>query len=125
MKPKKKNPFYGYFSSIQFFLALNQQTNNMYHDMGYPSHNYANYLTQFEPSGYGEPVHYMHHLSGVSVPTSTPTPPPPYNNQMHHQHLAMMQSHENRTWYQPPIAATSHTDHRYSTQYREKKYKQI
>lgn len=99
----------------------------MYHDMGYPSHSYANYLGQFESNAYGEPVHYMHHLS-AAVPASASTavaaqapPPPSYtSDSMHHQHTAMMQSHENRTWYQPPI--TPQSDHRYSLKKRKKKH---
>lgn len=91
-------------------VALNQPASIMYHDMGYPSHSYANYLAQYESNAYGDSAHYAHHLSAVPVPP----PPPPYANEspMHHQHLAMMQPQENRTWYQPPIAVTPQSDHR-------------
>lgn len=94
--------------------------------MGYPSHSYANYLGQFESNAaYGDPVHYMHHLSAaapttVAAATTTTAPPPPppappyANDPLHHQHMAMIHSHENRTWYQPPIAVTPQLDHRYS-----------
>nr|AUO38590.1 methoprene-tolerant [Sitodiplosis mosellana] len=90
----------------------------MYHEMGYPSHSYTNYLGQFESNTYAEPVHYMQNLS-AAIPASSvaalpppPPPPPPYTSDpMHHQHMAMMQSHENRTWYQPPIAVTPQPDH--------------
>lgn len=98
----------------------------MYHDMGYPSHNYANYLAQYESSSYGDAAHFMHHLSTVPVgsqssltpqpPQPPPPPPPPYTNDpLHqHQHLPIMHPAENRTWYQPPMAVTPHTDHRYN-----------
>lgn len=105
------------------FVALNQQTSIMYHDMGYPSHAYPNYLTQFNSNAYGDPVHYMQHLS-TAVPVSTPPPSPllpplSYTNDLmqhhhhHHQHRSMM-PHENRIWYQPPIAIMPQLDHRYS-----------
>lgn len=112
-------------------IAFNQQASTMYHDMGYPSHGYANYLAQYESSSYGDATHFMHHLSSVPVgsqlpvpslaapppPPPPPLPPPPYANEpLHqHQHLPIMHhSPENRTWYQPPMAITPHSDHRYT-----------
>lgn len=100
---------------LLIFAASNQQTPNMYHDMGYPFHGYTNYLTQFESNTYREPVPYMHHMSGVpmSQPPPQPVPPPPppsYTDDP--MHMAMMQSHDNRAWYQPPI--TPQPDLRYS-----------
>lgn len=114
----------------------------MYHDMGYPSHNYAaNYLTPYgdmmNTNAYGrndggngggvggsnDSIHFMRHLS--TVPTSPSTVPSSipsimnnsqsfsHDSMHHHSHaMAMMQTHENRTWYQPPIAAVSQPDHR-------------
>lgn len=95
-----------------FSVASNQPEPNMYHDMGYPSHSYANYLAQYESNAYGDSAHFTHHLAAVPLPP--PPPPPPYTSDpMHHQHLAMMQPQQNRTWYQPPIAVTPQIDHRY------------
>lgn len=105
--------------TLRFYsIAPNQQQSSiMYHDMGYPSHSYANYLVQYESNAYSDSVHYMHHLTAIPVPPQPPIPPPPpyvNNDPMHHHHLAMMQSQENQTWYQPPIAVTPHADHRYT-----------
>lgn len=104
------------------FAAFNQQASNMYHDMGYPSHGYTNYLAQFESNSYRETVPYMQHFAGVPmsqtplpVPVPPPPPPPYTDDPMHHQHMAMMQSHDNRTWYQPPIGSTPQPDHRYTS----------
>lgn len=108
-------------------IAFNQQASTMYHDMGYPSHGYSNYLAQYESSSYGDATHFMHHLSSVPVgsqlpvpslvpPPPPPLPPPPYADDPLHQrqHLPIMHPPpESRTWYQPPLAVTPHSDHRY------------
>lgn len=122
-------------------IALNQPASNMYHDMGYPSHSYANYLAQYESNTYGDATHFMHHLSTVPVGSQLPIPPPPPpplpSQQPHplsspyttdalhqHQHLAIMHMPENRTWYQPPICVTPHSDHRYCSQHTKETNKQ-
>lgn len=137
--------FYSFeFACVCVCVAFNQQASTMYHDMGYPSHGYANYLAQYESSSYGDPTHFMHHLSSVPVgsqlpvpslaaPPPPPPPPPlplPYaSDPLHqhphqHQHLPIMHSSsETRAWYQPPLAITPHSDHRYTFAHTKKNWK--